>query len=70
MKKLNVRRLVKFIVSVIYIVFVIVSMFHHNIKLVSDLFNELELYALMYVTLYLIMDNFKFSEFKQLFINK
>lgn len=70
MKKLNVRRLVKFIVSVIYIVIAIVSMFHHNIKLVSDLFSELELYALIYVTLYLVMDNFKFSEVKQLFINK
>lgn len=70
MKKLNVRRLVKFIVSVMYIAFMIVAMFQHNLTTISQLGAELEMYALIYAILYIVLDKFKFSEVKELFIEK
>lgn len=70
MKKLNVRRLVKFIVSVMYIGFMIISMFQHNLTTISQLGAELEMYALIYAILYIVLDKFKFSEVKELFIEK
>lgn len=69
-KKLNVRRLVKFIFTILYVAFAVISMFHHNITTIAELGTELEMYSLVYAVMYIIIDKFKFSEVKELFIEK